>query len=208
MGAWRCGAGASDHGAGGGPGAAEVADPYRWLEDVDAAGTGAWVEAQNEITFAFLDAIPEREKIRRRLTELWDYERYTTPFKEGGKYFFFKNDGLQNQSVLYMQQSLNAEPRLVLDPNKFSDDGTVALGDFSFTDDAKLMAYSKSVSGSDWREFFVREVETGRDLDDHLTWIKFSGASWTHDNSGFFYGRYPEPKEGDEYEDANRNRKI
>jgi prolyl oligopeptidase len=107
-----------------------------------------------------------------------------------------------------MQTSLDAEPKLVLDPNKFSDDGTVALGGFSFTHDAKLMAYSKSVSGSDWREFFIREVETGRDLDDHLEWIKFSGASWTHDNAGFFYGRYPEPKEGDEYEDANRNRKI
>ena len=186
----------------------EVADPYRWLEAVDSDETKAWVTAQNEVTFAYLDAIPEREWIRERLTTLWDYERYTTPYKEGGKYFFSKNDGLQNQSVIYMQESLDAEPRVVLDPNKFSEDGTVSLGGLSFTNDAKLMAYAKAASGSDWREYFVRDVETGKDLDDHLKWIKFSGASWTHDNAGFFYGRYPEPKAGDEFEDTNRNRKI
>ncbi len=186
----------------------EVADPYRWLEDVDSEGTTAWVEAQNKITFAYLDAIPEREQIRRRLTELWNYERYSTPFKEGGAYFFFKNDGLQNQSVLYMQETLESEPSVVLDPNEFSEDGTVSLGALSFTNDARLLVYGTSTSGSDWREFFVRDVETGRDLDDHLEWIKFSGASWTHDNVGFFYGRYPAPKEGDEYQDVNRNRKV
>ncbi|MGD8697937.1 MAG: prolyl oligopeptidase family serine peptidase [Gemmatimonadales bacterium] len=185
-----------------------VVDPYRWLEDVDSDRTRAWVEAQNGVTFSYLNAIPERERIKERLTQLWNYERYGTPFKRGGKYFFFKNDGLQNQSVLYMQESLSSEPRVVLDPNEFSADGTVALGGWSLTEDARLLAYSQSVSGSDWREFFVRDVATGRDLDDHLKWIKFSGASWTRDNAGFFYGRYPEPKEGDEYEDANRNRKI
>jgi len=186
----------------------KVVDPYRWLEDVDSDQTRAWVAAQNEITFSYLSAIPERAWIKERLTELWNYERFGTPFKRGGKYFYFKNDGLQNQSVLYEQESLNSPSSVVLDPNEFSDDGTVALGGWSFADDASLLAYGKSVSGSDWREFFVRDLETGRDLDDHLKWIKFSGASWTHDNAGFFYGRYPEPKQGDEYEDANRNRKI
>lgn len=186
----------------------KVADPYRWLEDVDSDATKAWVAAENEITFAYLDAIPERQWIRDRLTELWNYERYGTPYKEGGKYIFSKNDGLQNQSVIYMQESLDAEPKVLLDPNKFSEDGTVALGGMSLTKDASLMAYAKATSGSDWREYFVRDVETGRDLDDHLKWIKFSGVSWTDDNAGFFYGRYPEPMEGDELEDANRNRKI
>jgi prolyl oligopeptidase len=183
----------------------EVPDPYRWLEDVDSDETKAWVEAENEITFAYLEAIPERERIRQRLTELWNYERYSTPFKEGGRYFFFKNDGLQNQSVLYKQASLDAEPEVLLDPNKLSEDGTVALNTLAISKDGKLMVYGTSASGSDWREFFVRDVETGRDLGDHLKWIKFSGASWTHDGKGFFYTRFPEPEEGRAYEEANRN---
>ncbi len=186
----------------------QVADPYRWLEDVDSDETKAWVAAENDITFAYLDAIPEREWIRARLTELWNYERYGVPYKQGDKYIFSKNDGLQNQSVIYIQESLDAEPRVLLDPNTFSEDGTVSLGGMALTEDAKLMAYAKATSGSDWREYFVRDVETGKDLGDHLKWIKFSGASWTHDNAGFLYGRYPEPKEGDEFEDTNRNRKI
>jgi len=186
----------------------EVPDPYRWLEDVDAAETKAWVEAQNRVTFAYLEAIPERARIRERLTELWNYERYGTPFKEGGRYFFYKNDGLQNQSVLYMQSSLDAEPVVVLDPNELSEDGTVALRTLSFTEDASLMVYGTSASGSDWQEFFVRDVQGGRDLDDHLIWVKFSGASWTHDGAGFFYSRYPEPSEADVYEEMNRNQKV
>jgi prolyl oligopeptidase len=186
----------------------QVADPYRWLEDVDAEQTKAWVEAQNAVTFGYLEAIPERERIRERLTELWDYERYGTPFKEGGRYFFYKNDGLQNQSVLYMQSSLDAEPVVALDPNRFSEDGTVALRTLSFTEDASLMVYGTSASGSDWQEFFVRDVEAGRDLTDHLSWVKFSGASWTHDGAGFFYGRYPEPSEGETFEGTNRNMKL
>ncbi len=185
-----------------------VADPYRWLEDVDADQTKAWVEAQNKVTFAYLEAIPEREQLSERLTRLWNYERFSTPFKEGGRYFFFKNDGLQNQSVLYKQASLDAQPEVLLDPNKLSEDGTVAVSTFSFSEDGKRMVYATSASGSDWREFFVRDVETGRDLSDHLTWIKFSGASWTHDGGGFFYSRYPEPEEGQAYEAANRNQKV
>ncbi len=186
----------------------EVADPYRWLEDVDSEETKAWVEAQNEVTFAYLESIPERDWIEGRLNRIWDYERYSTPWKEGDYYVFWKNDGLQNQSVLYMQASLDAEPQVLFDPNKLSEDGTVAASALGFTEDGRYMVYSTSASGSDWREFFVRDVQAKKDLEDHLIWIKFSGASWTHDNAGFFYGRYPEPKEGDEYEDTNRNRKI
>ena len=185
-----------------------VADPYRWLEDVDSDSTKAWVEAQNAVTFAYLEAIPERERIRERLTELWDYERYGTPWKEGGYYFFFKNDGLQNQSVLYMQASLDAEPQVLLDPNSMSEDGTVSASPLDITEDGALMVYSVSRSGSDWREFFVRDVKTQKDLDDHLEWIKFSGASWTDDGAGFFYSRYPEPEEGEAYESANRDQRL
>ncbi len=185
-----------------------VSDPYRWLEDVDAPETHAWVQAQNQITFAYLDSIPERERIRQRLTELWNYERFSVPFKEGDRYFYYKNDGLQNQSVLYTQRSLDGEPTVLLDPNQLSEDGTVALSTVAFTEDAKLMVYGVSRSGSDWREFFIRDVETGRDLADHLRWIKFSGASWTHDGRGFFYSRYPEPLESETYAGANRNQRL
>jgi len=185
-----------------------VADPYRWLEDADAEETAAWVETQNRLTFSYLASIPEREYIRQRLTELWDYPRYGTPFKEGSSYFFFKNDGLQNQSVLYKQASLDAEPEVLLDPNELSEDGTVALGGYAFSDDGNLMAYGTAASGSDWREYYVRDVETGRDFDDHLQWIKFSGASWTNDNKGFFYSRYPEPTEGEALQGVNLNQKV
>jgi prolyl oligopeptidase len=186
----------------------EVPDPYRWLEDVDSEDTEAWVEAQNEITFGYLEVIPERARIRERLTQLWDYERYGTPWKEGDYYLFWKNDGLQNQYVLYMQSNLDAEPEVLLDPNTFSEDGTVSASALDFTEDGRYMVYSVSSSGSDWREFYLRDVETKRDLDDHLTWIKFSGASWTHDGAGFFYSRYPEPAEGDVYEEMNRDQKV
>ncbi len=166
-----------------------VRDPYRWLEDVDSEATAAWVQAQNEVTFGYLESIPERERLRQRLTELWNYERYSTPFKEGGRYFFFKNDGLQDQSVMYKQSSLEADPEVLLDPNTFSEDGTVALSTLALSEGGELMVYGTSSSGSDWREFHVRDVETGSDLEDHLRWIKFSGASWTHDDEGFFYTR-------------------
>ncbi|UCC49886.1 MAG: S9 family peptidase, partial [Gemmatimonadota bacterium] len=186
----------------------EVFDPYRWLEDVDAEQTKAWVEAQNAVTFAYLEVIPERERIRERLTELWDYERYETPWKEGHYYLYWRNDGLQNQDVLYMQSSLDAEPEVLLDPNTMSEDGTVSARAVDFTEDGKYMVYSVSASGSDWSEFYVRDVETKRDVGDHLEWIKFSGASWTHDGVGFYYSRYPEPTEGDVYEEMNRNQKV
>lgn len=185
-----------------------VPDPYRWLEDVDAEETKAWVRAQNAVTFAYLESLPEREHIRQRLTELWDYERYGTPFREGDQYFFFKNDGLQDQSVLYRQTALDGRPTVLLDPNQLSEDGTVAVSTIALTEDARLMVYGTSAAGSDWREFFVRDVASGRDLDDHLKWIKFSSAAWTHDGVGFFYSRYPAPREGETYEEANRNQQL
>ncbi|MBA3712669.1 MAG: S9 family peptidase [Pyrinomonadaceae bacterium] len=172
---------------------AKVADPYRWLEDLDTSETRAWVAAQNKLTFSYLNEIPVRKQITDRLTKLWNYERYSVPFTEGGRYFYFKNDGLQNQSVLYTVAALDGAPRVLLDPNKLSPDGTVALSGLTVSDDGKLMAYGLSTAGSDWQEWKVRDVETGRDLADVIKWVKFSGASWTPDGKGFFYSRYAEP---------------
>src|SRR5881296_3121566 len=171
----------------------KVPDPYRWLEDVDAPETHAWIEAENRVTDAYLAQIGERDGIRRRLTVLWNYPRYGPPFKKAGRYFFFKNDGLQNQSVLYRQASRAAEPEVLLDPNTFSEDGTVALATLALSEDGRQLAYGTAASGSDWVEFRVRDVESGRDRPDHVKWVKFSDASWTHDGAGFLYSRYPEP---------------
>ena len=182
----------------------KVADPYRWLEDTDAPETAAWVNAQNAATFAYLAAIPEREAIRKRLTQLWNYERYSTPFRRADRYFYFRNDGLQSQSVLYTQPSPGAPPAVLLDPNTMSADGTVALSMTAVSHDGRYLAYGTSSSGSDWQEFRVRAVADGRDLDDHLRWIKFSGASWTRDGKGFFYSRYPEPRDA-ALTESNRN---
>ncbi len=170
-----------------------VADPYRWLEDTDAPDTRRWTRAQNRLTSAWLAAVPQRAAIRRRMTELWNYERWGVPFRRGGRIFSFRNDGLQNQSVLYVQPSLAAAPRVVLDPNTLSPDGTVSLGTVAVSEDGGLLVYGTSSGGSDWQEFRVREVDTGRDRPDHLKWVKFSGAAWTRDGKGFFYARYPEP---------------
>ncbi len=185
-----------------------VADPYRFLEDPDSEETKAWVEAENQVTFGYLNEIPGREKIKQRLTKLWDYEKYSIPFQEGENYFYFKNDGLQNQSVLYTLKSLDGEPKVLLDPNKLSEDGTVALSGLSISENGKLLAYALSSSGSDWQEWKVRDVETTEDLPDHLKWIKFSGASWTNDNQGFFYSRYDEPNEKTKLEDVNYYQKL
>ncbi|MGI2907509.1 prolyl oligopeptidase family serine peptidase [Tolypothrix sp. VBCCA 56010] len=185
-----------------------VADPYRFLEDPDSEETKAWVEAENKVTFGYLNEIPAREKIKQRLTKLWDYEKYSIPFQEGENYFYFKNDGLQNQSVLYTLKTLDGEPKVLLDPNKLSADGTVALSGLSISENGKLLAYGLSSSGSDWQEWKVRDVETTEDLPDHLKWIKFSGASWTNDNQGFFYSRYDEPNEKTKLEDVNYYQKL
>src|SRR5215470_4663461 len=158
-----------------------VADPYRWLEDLDSAETRSWVEAENNLSFAFLEGIPARSSIKDRLTKLWNYEKYGVPFKEGGRYFYSRNSGLQNQSVVYTVTTLEGQPQLVLDPNTLSTDGTVAVSGMAVSDDGKLLAYGLSASGSDWQEWKVRDVETGKDLADDLKWLKFSGASWTPD---------------------------
>ena len=185
-----------------------VADPYRWLEDTNSAETASWVKAQNEVTFEYLAKLPERERFKSRLTKLWNYPRFGVPFKEGGCYFYFKNDGLQNQDILYVQRSLDAEPRVLIDPNGFSKDGTVALSGIAVSEDGKHIAYGIAQAGSDWKEVKVRQVVTGEDMSDHLKYLKWSSTAWTHDHKGFFYSRFPEPKEGQTYLEANRNQKL
>jgi len=186
----------------------KVADPYRWLEDDNAPATKAWVESENKVTSGYLDQIPERALIRQRLTRLWNYERYGIPFKEGGRYFFTKNDGLQNQSVLYTMRSLSETPRLLLDPNNLSPDGTIALTGYNISDDGKLMAYGLSTAGSDWQEWKVREIESGRDLPDLIQWVKSSSASWTKDGKGFFYSRYDAPGATNAFKGVNYYHKL
>ena len=188
----------------------KVQDPYRWLEDDvrQSKEVADWVAAENAITSAYLAAIPQRDAIKKRLTELWNYEKFGAPFKAGGRYFYFKNDGLQNQSVLYKLESLSADPVVLIDPNKWSKDGTVALGSTSFSDDGRFAAYSVAEAGSDWNTWRILEVETGRQLADELKWVKFSGASWTPDNRGFFYSRYDEPPEGAAFQKTNLNQKV
>jgi prolyl oligopeptidase len=186
----------------------KVADPYRWLEDTDSTDTRSWIEAENKLTFGYLEQIPYRKAIHDRLMKLWNYERYGIPEKQGGRYFYQHNTGLQNQSVLYVAESLTAEPRLLLDPNTLSTDGTVALVGHAVSEDGKLLAYGTSASGSDWMEWRVRDVSTGNDLPDLIKWVKFSGASWTKDGKGFFYSRYDEPKQGTMLRDANYFQKL
>jgi prolyl oligopeptidase len=186
----------------------KVADPYRWLENPDAPDTKAWVEAQNKVTFDYLDQIPQREPLKTRLTELWNYEKYGRPFKRGGRYFYYKNDGLQNQSVLYTQKALTDEPVVLLDPNTLSEDGTVALSGIEISDNGQYLAYGISKSGSDWQEWLVRDIETGQDLSDRIEWVKFSGAAWTKDNQGFFYSRYDQPNDKTKLEDVNYFQKL
>ena len=185
-----------------------IADPYRWLENTDAPETKAWVEAENRLSDSFLASIPERAAIKNRLTQIWNYARYSAPFKEGGRYFYFGNTGLQNQSVLYVQDGKNAPSRVLLDPNVLSSDGTVALSGQAASDDGHYLAYSLSTSGSDWQELHVRDVNNAQDLPDTLKWVKFSGISWTHDNKGFFYSRYDEPTSGNKMTNVNRNQKV
>lgn len=185
-----------------------VADPYRWLEDVDSEETLAWVEAQNRVTLDYLATLPARDELRRRLTALHDYERFSVPYYRGGRYFFARNSGLQNQAVLFVQDTLTAPARELLDPNRLSTDGTVALTLSEPSPDGSLLLYGTATSGSDWQEFRIRRVDSGVDLDDRLQWIKFSGGSWTRDGKGFFYARYPEPGPGDAMMAQNRDMKV
>ena len=185
----------------------KVADPYRWLEELDSEETKAWVDAQNKLSFDYLAAIPARNSLKDRITKLWNYEKYGVPFKEGNRYFYYRNSGLQNQSVLYTVTGLDAPPKMILDPNTMSTDGTVAVSGTQVSPDGNLLAYSISASGSDWQEWKVRDVQTGSDLADELKWVKFSGVSWTTDSKGFFYSRYDEPK-GDTLKATNYFQKV
>ncbi len=185
-----------------------IADPYRWLEDDNSAETKAWVKAQNEVTFRYLKALPRRDEIKARLTKLWNYERVGRPSEQGGRWFFTRNSGLQNQSVLHTATSLEGEPTVLLDPNGMSKDGTVSLTDYEPSEDGKLLGYGTSTGGSDWNEIRVRDIATGKDLDDHLRWVKFSRLSWMKDGSGFFYSRYDEPKPGAALTEKNEFHKL
>ena len=186
----------------------QVADPYRWLEEANSTETAAWVEAENAVTFDYLRALPQRAPLIEKLTKIWDYPKFGAPFKEGGRYFYYQNSGLQNQSVLMVQENLDAPPRVLLDPNTLSQDGTVALSGLSISDDGKQLAYGISRGGSDWQEIHLRSVDDARDKDDVLNWVKFSGLSWTKDNKGFFYSRYEAPVEGTALQAANLHHRI
>jgi len=183
-----------------------VADPYRWLEDDNSAETAQWVEAQNKVTFGYLGQIPFRSKVKERLEKLFNYPKYTAPFHRGEVYFFYKNDGLQNQSVLYVQKGLDGTPDVLIDPNKLSADGTARLGAFSLTKDGKYAVVGISHSGSDWQDYFVMDIATKKYFPDTLRWIKVSGAAWLGD--GFFYSRYDAPEKGKELSSKNVNQKV
>ena len=165
----------------------KVRDPYRWLEEDirNSKEVADWVAAENKVTFQYLESIPQREEIRRRLTDLWNFTQYSVAFKEGGRYYYLKNNGLQNQPVLYVLNALDASPRPLLDPNTWSKDGTIALGGLGFSDDGRYMAYSRAEAGSDWSTWHVLEIASGKSLPDELRWTKFSRASWTQGWQGF-----------------------
>ncbi len=188
----------------------QVPDPYRWLEDDvrESKPVAEWVEAENKVTFDYLEKLPAREAIEERLTELWNYEKIEGIFKAGGRYFMERNDGLQNQSVLYTMDALDGEPRVLLDPNTWSEDGTVALAGFAVSDDGRYLAYGVADGGSDWRTWRVLSIEDGNLLPDELRWLKFTSAAWTPDGRGFFYGRYDAPEEGAEYQELNLNQQL
>jgi len=187
-----------------------VPDPYRWLEnDVrEDAEVSDWVDAQNEVTFGYLHALEQRGVIRDRLEQLWDYEKSSSPHKVGDKYYLTKNDGLQNQSVWYVLDDLESEPRVLLDPNTLSEDGTVALSGSSFSDDGRYLAYALSAGGSDWKTWHIMDLATGDTLDDTIEWSKFSGAAWLPDGSGFFYARFPEPDSATAMVGRNMNQEL
>ncbi len=184
----------------------EVADPYRWLEDDNSTETAEWVTAENAITNDYLATIPFRENLRKRLTEIWNYPKYGVPFKKGDHLFYFKNDGVQNQSVLYIQSDVDQPAETLLDPNLLSEDGTVALASMGISKNGKYLAYSIARAGSDWNEIFVMEIESRKVLNDHIKWVKFSGISWKGD--GFYYSGYNKPSEGEELKGQNRFHKV
>jgi prolyl oligopeptidase len=183
-----------------------VADPYRWLENDTSATTAQWVKAENKVTNAYFSKIPFRQALLTRLTAVTNYEKLGIPYKRNGKYYFSKNDGLQNQSIVYVMDTPEAAPRVFLDPNKLSADGTVALKEITYSNDGKYAAYVISRSGSDWEEIYVIDLATGKQLDDHVVWAKFTGASWQGD--GFYYSAYDAPSAGKEFSNVNEGHKI
>jgi prolyl oligopeptidase len=185
-----------------------VADPYRWMEDLNAPELKQWVDAENAVTFKYLDSLPVRDVLKKRITELWDYPKVTMPRYEGRHWFYNRNSGLQRQSVVFTRETLNGSETVALDPNKLSPDGTMALSGFVPSPDAQHFAYGQSEGGSDWSTYYVRELAGGKQLPDVIRWVKFSGLAWTEDGKGFFYGRYPEPRAGKALEDAVRDKKI
>ncbi|OQB84087.1 MAG: Prolyl endopeptidase precursor [Chloroflexi bacterium ADurb.Bin120] len=184
-----------------------VPDPYRWMEDLESDEIRAWIQNQNSLTNAYLERSPLKEKIQARMHELWDYERYSPPFKRGGRYFFTYNTGLLNQDIFYWMEDLDAEPQELIDPNTLSEDGTVALSGAAISRDGRLLAYGLSDAGSDWQTWHVRRVDDGQDLEDRIEWVKFSGASWDKSSTGFFYSRYDAPQ-GDALKSANYDHKL
>jgi prolyl oligopeptidase len=186
----------------------KVADPYRWMEDLNAAAVKQWVDAENAITFKYLEALPQREALKKRITELWNYPKVTGPRYEGRQWFYTRNSGLQRQSVVFRRETLDGSETVALDPNSLSPDGSIALSGFVPAPDAQHFVYGQSEGGSDWSTYYVRELATGRQLPDVIRWVKFSSLSWTEDGKGIFYGRYPEPRAGKALEDAVVDKKI
>lgn len=184
----------------------KISDPYRWLEDDRSAETAEWVKKENVVTNEYLSKIPFRDKIKKRLGEIWNFEKQTAPFKKGKYYFFYKNDGVQNQNVLYMKEGIKGEPKMLLDPNTLSTDGTISLAGISISKNAKYLAYGLSKAGSDWKEYFVMEIATGKKLKDHIQWMKFSGVTWQGEDR-FYYSAYDAPK-GSELSGKNEFNKL
>jgi prolyl oligopeptidase len=184
----------------------KVPDPYRWLEDDNSAETKAWVESENKVTFDYLSKIPYREEMKKRVAAVYNYPKYSAPFHKAGYFYFYKNDGLQNQSVLYRQKGLNGQPELVMDPNKLSPDGTTRLTTFVLSKDGRYAAWGISKGGSDWQTYYVRDMQTGKDLGDSLLWVKVSGVAWQ--GNGFYYSRYPAPEKGKELSSKNENHQV
>ena len=183
----------------------KISDPYRWLEDDRSAETGEWVKAQNKVTFDYLATIPFREKVKERLTKIWNFSKVSAPFKKGKNYFFYKNDGIQNQSVLYVQEGLSGKSRVLLDPNTLAADGTVSLGGMGISKNGKYLAYSINRAGSDWSEIYAMEIESGKKLVDEIKWVKFSDIAWKGD--GFYYSAYDAPTGGSKFFNKNKYNK-
>ena len=186
----------------------KIADPYRWMEDLDSEETKQWVAAENKVTFDYLDAIPGRDALRKRLTEIWNYPRTGVPQREAGQLFYTYNSGLQRQALIYRKPTLTSTGSVLLDPNTFSPDGSVALAGFTISPAGNYLAYGRSEGGSDWTEFRVRQLASGKELEDRVRWTKFSSPSWTNDGKGFFYSRYPEPPKGKVIESAALNHRV